>query len=230
MRATILCYHKVGPHLEEGRKLNIEPARLDSHVRFFRRRGAPIVLARDLATDWKPNSVCFSFDDAYVSTLSHATEVLERNKVRGTFYAVTSQVGGSSVWDGDLARPLAPWETLRAAQKRGHEIGNHTLSHPHLPKLSFEEQLSEIQLGHEQLLEEGLTDHSFCYPFGSLSKESVEAVRRVGYRVGLSLRKGHATLSDDRLVLPRIVVAFSDAVPMLIYRLYLRPLMRRRLR
>ncbi|MGV3616220.1 MAG: polysaccharide deacetylase family protein [Fimbriimonas sp.] len=226
MRATILCYHKVGPFEEEGRKLNIEPERLRSHVRFFARRQAPILRAEELGETWPPGAVCFTFDDAYVSALENATAALEAFGARGTFYAVAGKVAGTSDWDGDLARPLAPLESLLEAQSRGHEIGNHTYRHPHLDRVSPDEQAWEVEEAHRWLTERGLRPGSFCYPYGGQGEAAVAKAREL-YPVGVVLRKRIAEATDDRLRLPRVVVAYSDSVPMLLYRLYVRPRLRR---
>lgn len=217
LTALILCYHKVGLEGEEQRRLNIEPRRFESHVRFFSRRG-PVCRACDFADDWPTGTVCFTFDDAYASAMANAPTILERFGVRGSFYAVSGLVGRSSEWDGGLARPLATWEALREAQTRGHEIGNHTRSHPHLDQLSPSAQLAEILEADRELREEGIRPESFCYPYGGVDGSCVDAVSEAGYRVGLALGKRLASPSDDRRTLPRVVVAFSDALPMLLYK------------
>lgn len=226
MRATILCYHKVGPEVEEGRRLNVDPDRLESHVRFFARRGHAFRRAGDLDEPWPDRTVCFSFDDAYVSALSYAPERLEKHGARGSFFAVSSLIGQFSTWDGDLARPLADAELLRAVQANGHEIGNHTRTHPRLASLSPEAQAEEIRGADADLRAIGLYPQSFCYPYGDLNDSAVEAVGTL-YPVGLALGKRLADSSEDPRRLSRVVVAFSDSLPLLIYRLYVRPLLRR---
>ena len=227
MRATILCYHKVGPAAEEGRRLNIEPARLESHVRYFVRRGNPVRRAMELAGPWPDGVVCFTFDDAYESALRHATEVMERQGARGTFYAVVDKIGGSSDWDGSMARPLAALPLLLNAQAAGHEIGNHTLTHPHLDRLDLEAQEREVLEADRRLREAGIVPGSFCYPYGDFDPHAESIVARQ-YQVGVALRKRHATPHDPKSSLSRIVVAYSDSLPMLMYRLHVRPLLRRR--
>jgi len=228
MRAFILCYHKVGPVAQEGRRLNIEPHRLESHVRYFSRRSFSFLLARDLAKPWPARTACFTFDDAYLSTMANAPPVLEKFSAKGSFYAVPSKVGIASDWDGDLARPLASWHLLRDVQARGHEIGNHTLSHVLLEKRSPQEQLKELVDADQWLRQEGLDPGSFCFPYGSLNDSAIAAVRQAGYSVGLALRKRIATSDEDLLALSRVVVAYSDSLPALLYRLHVRPLLRRR--
>ncbi|AIE84394.1 polysaccharide deacetylase [Fimbriimonas ginsengisoli Gsoil 348] len=172
--------------------------------------------------------MCLTFDDAYLSTMLHAPEILERNGARGAFYAVSGKVGGSSDWDGTAARPLAGWDLLIDAQSRGHEIGNHTRSHPHLDDLAPEDQRREVDEAHADLVEHGIQSRSFCYPYGGLNDAAVEAVGLAGYQVGLALRKKAATTDENRLALSRVVVAFSDSLPLLLYRLHVRPWLRRR--
>lgn len=226
MRASILCYHKVGPASEEGRRLNIEPDRLETHIRFFARRRQRIVRAEELGGDWTSPSVCFTFDDAYVSALENATAALERYGARGTFYAVAGLVGGASDWDGEAARPLASVSALLEAQARGHEIGNHTFHHPHLSRLDAEAQRDEVLRTDAWLRENGLRPGSFCYPYGSFGEAAWEAAREL-YPTAVVLQKRIAQATDDRWKLPRVVVAYSDTLPMLLYRLYIRPILRR---
>ena len=127
-------------------------------------------------------------------------------------------------WFDPQQTPQTGSQALRAAQAAGHEIGNHTRTHPHLADLTRDEQLLQIAGADRMLRNEGIDVGSFCYPYGSVG--DVSAVREGGYRVGVSLIKRVASDSDDRLQLPRVVVAFSDTVPMLLYKIHVRPRLR----
>ncbi len=205
----------------------MSPGRLRSHASYFKRKGYRFVRAGDLAQSWSEKTVCFSFDDAYWSTVEWGLPELDRLGVPGTLYAVTSLVGKTSNWDPSCPRPLAGWDALVSAQARGHEIGNHTHSHSRMSELTAEEQLSEIRIADEMLREHGITPGSFCYPYGAYDDTTVEVLGECGYGVGLALNKRVAAATDQRLVLPRIVVGYSDALPMLLYKIYLRPRLRR---
>lgn len=223
MPLPILCYHKVGLEAEEGRRLNISPGRLGAHVRYFARRGFRFVRARDLAGDWPRRAVCLTFDDAYASTLDNGVPVLEEQGAVATLFAVSSLVGASSAWDGERARPLADWDALRHAQARGFEIGNHTASHPRCTELAPEAFADEFAAAEETLRREGIEAGSFCYPYGARDDATRAVLASCGVAVALGLGKRAATPGDDRLALPRIVVAFSDALPKLLYKLHVRP-------
>lgn len=223
----ILCYHKVGPAAEEGRRLNIEPERLASHVAYFQKRNYVFRRADSLSEPWGERDVCLTFDDAYVSTLTYGVDVLFRAGVTGAIYAVSDCVGKTSSWDTGNERPLADWDLLIEAQTKGIEIGNHSRSHPFFEKLSADEQVQQIQECHQALTEHGIVSRSFCLPYGSYSQESAGAVEKAGYGVGLALRKRHPRPSDDRHILPRIVIAYSDGIAGLIYKLKIKPLLKR---
>ena len=170
--------------------------------------------------------MCFTFDDAYTSTMVHAPAIFEEHGVRATFYAVPGRVGGTSDWDGELARPLADWELLREVQSRGHEIGNHSFNHLHMGELPENQQLSEVQAAHDRMKAEQLNPRSFCYPYGSHSAATIQQLKTAGYGVGLALGKRIAHEDDNRLAIPRVVVAYSDALPMLLYKLLLKPVLK----
>jgi len=195
----ILCYHKVAPERDEGRHLNIEPATLESHVRYFCRKNRRFARAGDLEKGIPQGCVCFTFDDAYLSALTNGVEVLSRQGVWGSFFAVPSFVGGLSNWEGGGGKPLAGWDALLAAQAQGMEIGNHTLRHLDLSMLGVQEQLAEIELAEDLLIEHGLGASSLCYPFGRFNSDTRQAAAQAGAKVGLALgrRPARAGFGSD---------------------------------
>lgn len=219
----ILCYHKVGPVWEEGRRLNIEPNQLAKHVQFFFRKGYRFLQAQELSGAFPRRSVCLTFDDAYLSALFDGVRVLRAYKATATFFAVPTCVGNVSAWDKELARPLANWDILIDAQKAGFEIGNHSYTHADFSKLDLAAQIDEIEAADEMLMQHGLSPGSFCFPYGRMNGDSRLACERAQYQVGLALGKRMATEADDRRCLPRIVLAYSDSVAKLLYKMHVRP-------
>lgn len=228
MSLVALCYHKVGTEAEEGRRLNIHPHRLDSHVRFFARRRFDFVTGCDLIQWPKRPTVCFTFDDGFASTLA-ATEIFERRQAKMSIYIVSSLVGQESQWEGaGPPRPLADWDALARLAELGHEVGNHTATHARLGDLSLERQVEEIDRCRRELAERGFAQGAFCYPYGSSNRDSAKALETCGYVVGLALGKRLPRPDDPLSAIPRIVVAYSDALPLLLYRVHVRPKLRRK--
>jgi peptidoglycan/xylan/chitin deacetylase (PgdA/CDA1 family) len=106
-------------------------------------------------------------------------------------------------------------EELRRLREPGLiDIGAHTCAHPMLSRLPVGEQQKEISRSKE-LLEEILGNQieAFSYPYGTrsdYSQESVDCVRRSGFRLACSNYEGHVRASTDHYQLPRYVVRNWD--------------------
>jgi len=223
MRLPILCYHRVGLASEEGRRLNIEPTTLEEHVRFFVRKGWRFIHSDRLDEAWGRNCVWLTFDDAYASALTYGVDALTRHGATATFYAVPGCVGDWSRWDQVGQSRLGDWGALRSAQDAGFEIGNHTMRHPAMGELNFEQQTDEWRLARTAFESQGIATRSACLPFGSWNADTERALDAAGYSVCVALSRRPARAADSRLLLPRIVVAYSDRLPMLLFKMYLRP-------
>ena len=226
----LLCYHKVGPVAEEGRWLNVDPGTLALHLEFFLRRNWAFRTA-SAAYRREAGTVQFHFDDAYASAVETVPVVFAGRSVRATFFVVPSQIGGTSVWDGDRAGKLADLDALHRAKEDGHEIANHTMTHPRLAELSVPDQVREIVEARRVLRERDLLHlgqreaaDAVCYPYGSYDAATTpQALALAGGRVGFSLAKRPARPSDPDWAIPRIVVAYSDTVAGLLYKIHVRP-------
>ena len=159
----ILCYHKVGTEALNGRRLNIEPERLASHVSFFSRRGYKFLLGRDFMGSLQPKCIAFTFDDAFECTLTETNIIFGRYQVPSTHYAVAEKVGKVSDWAGESPYSLANWDLLQEAHRLGHEVGNHTCRHAKLADLESPDVEREIRHAEQLLHAKGLGG-SFCYP------------------------------------------------------------------
>lgn len=115
--------------------------------------------------------VSLTFDDGLASQRI-AAELLAERGLRGTFYVSSGSVGQK----GHLGE-----DDLRALVAQGHEIGGHTVSHPHLPALGADEARHEIESDRLALLERGLDPVTFAYPYGESSPAIESIVRDVGY-------------------------------------------------
>lgn len=182
--------------------------------------------ACELAGDWPGRAVCLTFDDAYQSTLTHGIEVMHSEGVSASIYAVSAHMGYSSVWDGERAAKLASSELVVEASLLGFEIGNHTSTHPKLKELQPFAQIDELRKCHQALVDLNIQPSSIAYPYGSFNEDTKAIATDLGYSVGLALSRRSAEKRDDCLALPRIVVSYGDSLPMLLYKLHIRPKLR----
>jgi peptidoglycan-N-acetylglucosamine deacetylase len=111
-------------------------------------------------------ALSLTFDDARVSQIDRGLEVLSRHRARATFYVSLPT----------LEQRLDGW---RAAVAAGHEIGNHSLTHPCSGNFAFSarnaledmnladmaRELDEASARVQRLL--GLWPTTFAYPCGN---------------------------------------------------------------
>src|SRR4051794_40885101 len=118
-------------------------------------------------------AVSLTFDDGMRSQLETAIPLLDAHGLQATFYLNPPRNGDEATW----REQLAPW---RAAAARGHEIGNHSLTHPCSQNFAFIssdpgrslesmtlEGMERDVLEAERRLCVGIpeqTVRSFCYP------------------------------------------------------------------
>jgi len=127
-------------------------------------------------THFSYGMVTFTFDDGWVGQADYAAPRLESRGWRGTFYLVPQ-------WFG-LRRDHERFMTIdqaRAIALAGHEIGDHTMTHPHLPTLSSEDVRREMVECQSFLAEKlGVAPEritSFASPFGDFDSAVVDQAR-----------------------------------------------------
>lgn len=122
-----------------------------------------------------PNTiyVTFGFDDGRAANQPWAGSLLAANGVQGTFYVNSAQIGSSGYY-----MTLAQ---IRALQSQGHEIGGHTLDHPHLGSLTAAQQQHEICDDRTALRNLGFPAVSFAYPYGEAPTTSQQYALQCGY-------------------------------------------------
>lgn len=138
-------------------------------------------------------TVTTSWDDGDILDKKLA-ELLDRYHIKGTFY-ITKQYRKERLSEDDI-------RTLSL----NHEIGAHTLTHPDLTTLTFEDQLQEIA-GSKQWLEEilGKEVSMFCYPSGRYNDDSIRATKEAGFRGARTVECGRIDLPQDPYQMPTTV-------------------------
>lgn len=213
----ILCYHKVG---SLDRSLNVAEEDFRKQVAFLRRRRYRFGVLGDFS-GLPSRSVILTFDDVYMTT---AECLLRQEGLVGTLFPVPAYVGGGSDWDGEKARPLADWDAIKELARAGFEIGNHTSSHADL-SLAETAVDAELREAHEQLSERFGTVKSCAYPYGRYDARATESLRDMEYAAAVTTVTGVASPLHPPLELPRLMIAYSDRVAGLMYKMYLRPLL-----
>ncbi len=131
-------------------------------------------------------AVCFSFDDGFVSGL-RAAEVLEAHGTTACFFVPTGFIGCRSVADAraffrtadGVDEPALTWFDLERLRDHGHEVGNHTVSHQDIARLSEQQTQDEIGNAAIELRQRLGECHHFAWPFGRFRSFTEQAARVV---------------------------------------------------
>jgi len=116
--------------------------------------------------------VALTFDaGANADGLASILATLDAEHVTGTFFLTGSFAKNS---------PAA----VASIVARGHRLGNHTATHPHIPSLATDAAVvNELRLGESQVKAAGGTDPRplFRFPFGDRTSHTIAVVNGTGY-------------------------------------------------
>jgi peptidoglycan/xylan/chitin deacetylase (PgdA/CDA1 family) len=120
--------------------------------------------------------VALTFDDGYNPAVCGAlVDVLERTGTPATFFPNSVHV----------AQTPQLWRRVAAL---GFPIGNHTATHPLMPRLSYADQVAQIELD-RRVLEAAIGGPSllvFRPPYGAIGRGTLLAAREAGYPIVLN--------------------------------------------
>ncbi|RJX37534.1 polysaccharide deacetylase family protein [Paenibacillus pinisoli] len=120
----------------------------------------------------KERYVCLTFDDGpSIEYTPQILDILREHNVHATFFVL-----------GEFVSYFP--EVARRIIEEGHEIANHTFSHPELHNLSQSELLSELLRTETEIA--SVIENEKCKLFrptyGVFSADTVENVRKLGYK------------------------------------------------
>lgn len=124
------------------------------------------------SVDRKDKKIALTIDAAWEDDKTpFILETLDKYNVKATFFLC-----------GFWAEKYA--DDVKAIADAGHELGNHTATHPHMNKLSESEIKKELD-DFEQLMENivGKRTTLFRAPYGEYNDSVIKTVRSLGYEV-----------------------------------------------
>lgn len=120
--------------------------------------------------DTKEKKIAISFDATWGAEYTpKILDILEEYNIKTTFFL-------TNIWLKEYP------EMAKRIRLAGHEIGMHSVSHPHLNRLS-EEQIAYELKGNFDLIEEitGFQAKLFRPPFGEYNNKVIQVIESMGY-------------------------------------------------
>ena len=112
--------------------------------------------------------IALTFDDGPGPYTAHLLDILDQYGAKATFFLIGSKVSGQA-------------SVVRSIQARGHQLGNHSWSHPELPKLSVDQIADEIDRTNEAIKQAaGVKPSILRPPYGAVNGVVLEQLRLRG--------------------------------------------------
>lgn len=213
----VLNYHSVT--MDPGNVVVISPAKLDVQMKYLHDHGyTPISLATFINLIEKKSGivapdkpVLLTFDDGYVDNVEEAMPILAKYNFPATLFMSPGMVEDASYLN---------WEQVKQLQEAGWDIQPHGMTHPHLPKLSAEQQAYEITEA-RKLIEEKLGTQAevFCYPYGEYNQTTLKLLKEHGFRYAFTIDQGYTTNQLSPYLLKRLFINGEESLKAFINKL-----------
>jgi peptidoglycan/xylan/chitin deacetylase (PgdA/CDA1 family) len=221
----ILMYHSISGDAEEGihpyYRVATSPQRFAEQMNWLEEMGylgtslrqALKMMAAGGTGTVRP--VVVTFDDGFRDFLTEAWPVLASHHFTATMYLPTGFI--SMPRKSFRGKECLNWQEVRELHTRGVQFGSHTVSHPKLYELSWNDIEEELRLSKQHLEREiGEQADSFCYPYAfpqedaQFSERLVELQRRLGYQNCVTTVVGCHSDGNTSFLLKRLPVNSED--------------------
>jgi len=214
----VLTYHKLGPRPSGVRLkgLYVGEKLFTQQLAELRQAG----FTTPLLTEMFPigenfqKQIAITFDDGFSNVLRYGLKPLAENKFRAIQFLVAGLLGKTNEWDarnGETPEPLMDVAQASEWLDAGHEIGSHTLTHPHLTRIPLEQAREEIVASKKKLEDLfGRAVEHFCYPYGDWNEAVRDLVIAAGYKTAFTTTAGVNISGDSPFELKRFTARYPS--------------------
>jgi peptidoglycan/xylan/chitin deacetylase (PgdA/CDA1 family) len=154
-------------------------------------------------------SVSITFDDGFNNVYENAYPYFKEHKLPASIFITTEYVQKWIVMNHTQFKMLN-WNQIKEMNKNDITIGSHTVTHPHLKKISFEKARNEIYQSKEIIQKElGNKVKYFAYPRGEYNNRIVNLVKAYGFHCAFIASEGTIRMGDHPLLLNRVDIDSS---------------------
>ena len=122
--------------------------------------------------DTNKNEIALTFDISYNErNIDEILEVLDKYDVKATFFVVGNWIDENK-------------DVVKKIYDRGHEIGNHSCTHPYFNEISEEDMKKELESTSKKIKDiTGEDTKIFRPPYGEINEDGVKVCESLGYKV-----------------------------------------------
>ncbi len=199
--ATVFMYHKFGVSKYPSTSVTID--QLESHINELK-NGKYNILSLNFIVDTiindgnlPDNSIGISVDDADKSFFEIGWPMFKQNDIPVTLFVTTGTIANNN-------KSYLNWNQIRKLKDEGVTIGAHSHTHAHMPDLSIDEIIQEIEVSNKIFLKElGEIPTLFAFPYGETSSEIIEIIKDYKFKVAFGQHSGVINETSNMYYLPR---------------------------
>lgn len=233
IRIPILMYHSISDETESGHPyfwINTSPTRFAEHMRLLKEKdfrvislaeaadllgNASIVLDENARNGSHPRYAVVTFDDGFADFRTMAYPILAEYGFPATVFLPTGFI--SEVGSALKGKSCLRWDDVRELGGTGVRFGSHTVSHPTLRSIPWDQVEKELRESRDALEDRlGTKAESFSYPYAfpegdkRFQSRLRTSLAELGYVNGVTTRVGTAAEGDDPVFFKRIPVNSAD--------------------
>ncbi len=202
--AVVIVYHRFGEGTLPSTNIRLE--QFEAQIREL--KSGPytvlplpeIVKALKAGRPLPERTVGISIDDAYLSAYTQAWPRLRKAGLPFTLFVATGPVDRGF-------KNYMTWGQIREMAAAGVTIGNHSVSHLHMPTASAARNKSEVDNAAKRFEKElGAKPTLFSYPYGEASSSVEALVRKKGFAAAFGQHSGVIFGGGNFFYLPRFAL------------------------
>ena len=202
--AVIFMYHRIGEDAFPATSVRLE--QFEAHVQELQKPKYNVMAVPDIlealrkGRDLPDRTIGITIDDAFKSVYVEAWPRLKAAGFPFTLFVSTGPV------DRGLAGYMT-WDQIREMAAGNVTIGNHTVTHLHMPRFAMKRNISEMRVSNARLNKElGVTPKIFAFPYGETSAAITAEVKKAGFEVAFGQHSGVLYAGADMMYLPRFAL------------------------
>lgn len=219
----IVMYHSIMKKSPELGKYVITAAEFENDINYLKRHGYTSITMTELINYVYNNAilpqkpVIITFDDGNLNNYLYCKPILEKYGMKGVLSVIGKYSEAFSETPAPTSDPAyshVSWDQIREINASGYfEIQNHTYNLHSITKRrngakrnkgesldAYKAVLTQDVGKLQNKLKEvtGITPNTFTYPYGSISKESKDILKGMGFKATLSCTEGVNMVSRNQ--------------------------------
>lgn len=201
LKLPILMYHNITPNSDLSVGLTVAKSKFEEQLRYLMEQNFTSYFLSELdkSIPISRKSVVLTFDDVTESQLLYALPLLNKYKIKATFFIPFSFIGKTDSWNVGVQK-IMTIDQLKSLDSEIVELGHHSFSHRKYASLSVQEIQEDFDKSFQLISENDLKVYPIlAYPYGNYPKKGSRKIEffqllernniKMAFRIGNRLNR-----------------------------------------